>query len=154
MLSYADRVRRHVPSRSSLEEELVRDAALYELAILGEGANRLSQEVRAAHPEVPWARIIALRNFLVHIYHRIDPGLGDFPPRAQGGHSGNLLKNGANLLLQTGQLLDRIPDEVTTGTSPTGPLTSPFSLLTWAWSIEAVGLRTTSTRSPSATRRT
>ena len=75
MLSYADRVRRHVPSRSSLEEELVRDAALYELAILGEGANRLSQEVRAAHPEVPWARIIAFRNFLVHVYHRIDPDL-------------------------------------------------------------------------------
>lgn len=72
MLSYAERVRHHVASRSSLEEELVRDAALYELAILGEGANRLSRDLREAHPEVPWARIIALRNFLLHVYHRID----------------------------------------------------------------------------------
>ncbi len=42
MLAYAERVRRHVPSRSSLEQELVRDAALSSwppcLVLLGDAA--------------------------------------------------------------------------------------------------------------------
>ena len=72
MLSYSARARRHVTSFESLRDETVCHAALYELAIVGEAANRLSSQLRDAHPEVPWRYVIAFRNILIHLYDEID----------------------------------------------------------------------------------
>ena len=40
--------------------------------ILGEAANRLSDELKAKHPEVPWKVATALRNALIHDYIKIE----------------------------------------------------------------------------------
>jgi uncharacterized protein with HEPN domain len=48
------------------------DAVLYEIVVLGEAARRLSQEIRAAHPNVPWRDIIGLRSIVSHGYDQID----------------------------------------------------------------------------------
>jgi uncharacterized protein with HEPN domain len=57
---------------SSLEElasnQMRLSAVLYQIVILGEGARRLSAQLRQAHPEVPWAEIIGMRSILVHEY--------------------------------------------------------------------------------------
>jgi uncharacterized protein with HEPN domain len=45
---------------------------VYHIQIIGEAAQRLSQALRAQHPEVPWTQIAAMRNILVHGYFRID----------------------------------------------------------------------------------
>lgn len=42
------------------------------LEIIGEAARRVSQETRAAHPEIPWTGIIGFRNVLAHEYGAID----------------------------------------------------------------------------------
>lgn len=55
-----------------LTHELTLHAVLWELAILGEAANRVSEPVRAFHPEAPWRRIINQRNILVHVYDQVD----------------------------------------------------------------------------------
>ena len=39
--------------------------------ILGEAANRLSDELKDNHPEVPWRVATALRNALIHDYVKI-----------------------------------------------------------------------------------
>jgi uncharacterized protein with HEPN domain len=39
-----------------------------ELEVIGEAARNLSQNFKDAHPELPWARIIAQRNVLAHEY--------------------------------------------------------------------------------------
>ena len=36
------------------------------IEIIGEAASRISPKTRAAAPGVPWARIVAMRNRLVH----------------------------------------------------------------------------------------
>lgn len=57
-----------------------------DVEILGEAAARVSPELRALHPEVPWAVIVAMRNRLVHGYFDIDHGIvwntvtADLPP--------------------------------------------------------------------------
>lgn len=38
------------------------------LEIIGEAARKVSATFREAHPEIPWARIVAHRNFLAHDY--------------------------------------------------------------------------------------
>jgi len=42
------------------------------LEIVGEAAGRISKQVCACHPEIPWPEIIGLRNRLVHGYDAVD----------------------------------------------------------------------------------
>ncbi len=73
MLRYARRIARHsAVGRAALDDELTRDAILFELALLDEAANRLSEHFRHEHPEVPWRRIVDQRNILVHVYDALD----------------------------------------------------------------------------------
>ncbi|HSH77248.1 MAG TPA: DUF86 domain-containing protein [Herpetosiphonaceae bacterium] len=50
----------------------LQDAVLRNLQTMAEATQRLSESVKAAHPEIPWARIAAFRNVLVHNYLGID----------------------------------------------------------------------------------
>ena len=40
--------------------------------MIGEAAARLSDEVRASAPEIPWPQVVGLRNLLAHEYFRVD----------------------------------------------------------------------------------
>jgi len=42
------------------------------VSMVGEAATRLSQEKRKQLSQIPWRQIIAMRNVLIHLYHRID----------------------------------------------------------------------------------
>jgi uncharacterized protein with HEPN domain len=55
--------------------ELVRDATLYNLVVICEAVNALSDDVTAKAPQIPWRDIVGLRNFLAHEYFDIDPEL-------------------------------------------------------------------------------
>lgn len=52
--------------------ELIRSAVVQKLAIIGEAAARISDEVKDRYPQVPWPQIIAFRNILIHAYFGID----------------------------------------------------------------------------------
>ena len=45
---------------------------LYHLQILGEAARSLPEDVKKFAPEIPWSKIIGMRNILVHGYFEID----------------------------------------------------------------------------------
>ena len=48
------------------------DATLRNLELVGEAATHIPDEVRSAHPGIPWRLIIATRNRLIHGYLGID----------------------------------------------------------------------------------
>lgn len=48
------------------------DATLRNLELIGEAATRIPDDIRAAHPDIPWRMIIATRNRLIHAYLGID----------------------------------------------------------------------------------
>ncbi len=52
--------------------EVVQNAVMRMLEIIGEAARRVSQETRDAHSEIPWSGMIGMRNRLIHEYFRID----------------------------------------------------------------------------------
>lgn len=54
------------------ENRLVQLAVERAIQIIGEAANRISPELRAAHAEIPWRKIVAQRNVLVHEYGDIE----------------------------------------------------------------------------------
>jgi uncharacterized protein with HEPN domain len=47
----------------------------FRLSIIGENANKLSGELKARNPGLPWADMIAFRHIVSHEYHRVDPTL-------------------------------------------------------------------------------
>ena len=48
------------------------DAVIRKLEIIGEAGKNIPDDVRTQYPEVPWAKIIGLRNRLVHDYANVD----------------------------------------------------------------------------------
>lgn len=57
---------------SFLASSLLRDAVLLRLTNIGEACARLSEDLRAAHPDVPWQKVKAFRNLAVHAYFSVD----------------------------------------------------------------------------------
>lgn len=71
----ADRVEVHLGQRGrdAFLLDVTRQAAvLHELTVIGEAARRVSSAVRDTDPEIPWAKIVAFRNFVVHEYFGLD----------------------------------------------------------------------------------
>lgn len=48
------------------------DAVVRRLEIIGEAANKISQEFKLKHKDIPWADIVGMRNFLIHEYFDVD----------------------------------------------------------------------------------
>lgn len=60
-------------SRSAVaSDELTQLALARLLEIVGEAAGKVSPELRAAHPELPWIEMGGMRNRLAHAYFDID----------------------------------------------------------------------------------
>ena len=75
ILLAARRVSEYVSNVSAEEfrqNPMLQDAVVKRLEIIGEAANRLSEEYKAAHPEIPWTLMIGMRHRLVHAYFNID----------------------------------------------------------------------------------
>jgi uncharacterized protein with HEPN domain len=52
--------------------EILQNAVMRLLEIIGEAARSISQDVKDAHPGIPWREIIGMRNRLIHEYFKID----------------------------------------------------------------------------------
>lgn len=48
------------------------NVCLRQLEIIGEACNRLSEDILKDNPNIPWARIIGLRNLVIHEYFGVD----------------------------------------------------------------------------------
>ena len=71
----ADNITYHVgrrPREKFLIDRTARAAVLHEITVIGEAASHLSGELRDRHPEIPWQKIVAFRNFVVHEYFGLD----------------------------------------------------------------------------------
>ncbi|RMG64660.1 MAG: DUF86 domain-containing protein [Calditrichaeota bacterium] len=54
--------------KSSLHQHAIAKA----LENIGEAARKVSEETKAAHPEIPWRDIVALRHRIAHDYFHLD----------------------------------------------------------------------------------
>lgn len=50
-------------------DEKTIDSVLRNLEIIGEAARSVPGEIRARHPELPWAEMLTMRNIVIHDYH-------------------------------------------------------------------------------------
>lgn len=54
------------------KDELVQNAVMHVIQIVGEAATKISESFKNLHPEIPWKAISGMRHRLVHDYTRID----------------------------------------------------------------------------------
>lgn len=54
------------------ENRLVCQAVVRSLEVVGEAAAQISLPYREAHPDIPWLKIVGMRNRIVHAYFDID----------------------------------------------------------------------------------
>ena len=88
ILSSIERVQERIGGgRQSFEsDEMLQVWVVHHLQIVGEAARSTSRKLRAAHPEIPWTNVIAMRNLLVHEYFGVDleevwsTAVNDLPP--------------------------------------------------------------------------
>lgn len=60
-------------TQSDLEQDqMLFDAVVRQFQVLGEAANKLSDDRKAALPGVSWSDIIGMRNIIIHDYSRIE----------------------------------------------------------------------------------
>jgi uncharacterized protein with HEPN domain len=71
MLEAIDAIRSHAAVVDKASPELVRDAILYRLVVIGEAVKALPRERLARQPNVNWRGIAGLRDLLTHEYFRI-----------------------------------------------------------------------------------
>ncbi len=75
MLLEARRIARFIDGvdRAAFDgDEVLQYALVRAITVFGEAARRVSESRRGQHPEIPWDRIIGMRNRLVHEYDHID----------------------------------------------------------------------------------
>jgi len=54
------------------DNQMLQDAVMRQIQIIGEAASQISPATREAHPKVPWRAMAGMRHRLVHDYGRID----------------------------------------------------------------------------------
>ena len=75
MLEFAREVRGMIAGVSYkrfLKDRKLMRAVERSVELIGEAARRVSPSRQAAHTDIPWRRIIGLRNILAHEYGRVD----------------------------------------------------------------------------------
>ena len=78
MLSFAGEVLTFTEGRSLSDYKTdvgLRRAVERATELIGEAASNVSDSMRAAHPEIPWRKIIGQRNVLIHDYGDVDDDL-------------------------------------------------------------------------------
>ena len=53
-------------------DELMTDAVIRNVEVIGEAANNLTRDFRSKNPQVEWRKIIATRNRIIHGYATVD----------------------------------------------------------------------------------
>jgi uncharacterized protein with HEPN domain len=53
-------------------DSMLRSAVRYQLTVIGEAANNITETTRNLLPQVTWRKIIATRNVLIHGYSLVD----------------------------------------------------------------------------------
>ncbi len=70
-----DKINRYIQGlnyETFLKNDMVQDAVIRNLEIVGEAAKNIPNEIKEKYPDIPWRRMVGLRNIAVHEYFGVD----------------------------------------------------------------------------------
>jgi uncharacterized protein with HEPN domain len=74
MLDAAEAIREFIHGKTPdnyATDRMLRGAVERHIEIIGEAARRVSDGLKAAHPEIPWRSLVGQRNILAHEYGEV-----------------------------------------------------------------------------------
>jgi uncharacterized protein with HEPN domain len=88
MLERVERIEAYTPGGRAefLSDPKTQDAVVRSFEVMGEAAKRVSEDLRALAPDIPWRKIAGFRDVLIHQYEGVDLEEvwkrveGDLPP--------------------------------------------------------------------------
>lgn len=75
ILESAQKVHRYTQAlnmEAFVQDEIIYDAVLRNLEIIGEAAKKIPSEIRDRYPQIDWRRMAGLRDVLAHTYFGLD----------------------------------------------------------------------------------
>jgi uncharacterized protein with HEPN domain len=75
ILGAIDRIEEYTKDMSQqqfLNDFLVQDAVIRNIAVIAEASKKVDIDVKNTFPEIPWRKIIAMRNKVIHEYFGVD----------------------------------------------------------------------------------
>ena len=78
ILEAIDKIERYIKSltyETFAKNEMVADAVIRNLEIIGEASRNIPENVRERYADIPWKRMIGLRNITIHEYFGVDLGI-------------------------------------------------------------------------------
>jgi uncharacterized protein with HEPN domain len=63
---------RAIEMQELMTNKVLSRACLKSLEIIGETSRNISEDLKTAHPEIPWRQMSGMRNKLVHHYFGVD----------------------------------------------------------------------------------
>ena len=75
MIGFCEKVLRYsagLDQAAFVAGDMIYDATLRNVELIGEAATRIPETIRNAHPEIPWRTVVATRNRLIHGYPGIN----------------------------------------------------------------------------------
>jgi uncharacterized protein with HEPN domain len=51
---------------------MIIDAVIRNFEVIGEASKNISLDIQSKHPDIPWKRMIGLRNIMIHQYSDVD----------------------------------------------------------------------------------
>jgi uncharacterized protein with HEPN domain len=75
ILNACESIERYIENKSFGDfekDEMLQDAVIRKIGILGEASNRTSEEIKNRFPDLPWDKMRAMRNILIHMYDELD----------------------------------------------------------------------------------
>lgn len=75
ILESIDHIRKyvgHMTAEELRQSEAMRDAVILRVALIGEAAAHLSDDLIKKYPHIPWSDVVGMRNILIHDYEGID----------------------------------------------------------------------------------
>ncbi len=61
-----------VEMQDLMKDKVLSRACLKSLEIIGEASRNISEDLKKAHPQIPWRQMTGMRNKLVHHYFGVD----------------------------------------------------------------------------------
>lgn len=75
ILEAIDRIKKYteeVEEQEFKKKDMVQDAVVRQIEVIGEATKQLSDEEREKYPEIPWKDIAGMRDNLIHNYFGVD----------------------------------------------------------------------------------
>ncbi len=75
VLEAIEKIERYIDSLSFedfVKNEMVIDAVIRNLEIIGEAARNIPGEIRTKYSDIPWKRVVGFRNIVIHEYFDVD----------------------------------------------------------------------------------